>query len=325
MANSVVPTPATTMGHSKLIDPGIKKIWDDAFKQLAPKLAAIVRVESMQGAYEEEAAYAGLSEVRAVSEGETYTQDAVLHTYDTTFTAAKYGVLMPVTYELFNDQFQKVAGKTESAAKAVQRKVEKLAHSMYVNGFSTSYTSYGDAKPLFSVSHPRADGGTAQSNASSTGVTLTEANLETQILLMRNALDDRGNLVDVIPTVLLVPPALEKEAIIITKSELRSDTAENDANVYNMSEYTGGMLKIVSSNYFGAAAGGSDTAWFLMDAGQHKVTWKWRERPSIVKLPDAVGAKNDVWYWKASFRAAYGWSDWRGIVGSKGDGQAYSS
>ena len=324
MANVAISTPATTAGHSKLIDPGIKKYFFDEFKQLEPQLSKIFKVESMSGAYEDVSSYAGLGEVPAVSEGETYPEDAVMHTYDTTFTAAKYGTLVPVTHELWDDQREKIAGKTQSAARAVARKIEKLAASVPVNAFDTSYTSFGDGRPLCSTAHTRADGGSNQSNASATGVTLTEANLETGMIAMREQLDDRGNLLDVVPDTLLVPPALEKEAIIITKSDKRSETTDNDANVYNMSEYTGGKLRIVVWNYLSAAAGGSDTAWFLM-GNQHEVMWKWREKARIVRLPESVGAKNDIWYWKARFRATYGWSNWRAIWGSKGDGAAYSS
>jgi hypothetical protein len=141
---------------------------------------------------------------------------------------------------------------------------------------------------------------------------------------MRGQVDDRGNLLEVVPNTLLVPPALEKDAIIITKSDQRSGTANNDANVNKMAEYTGGRLKVIVWDYLGAAAGGSDTAWFLLSP-QHKVTWKWRVKTEIKKLPEAIGATNDVMFWKARYREAHGWSNFIGVWGSKGDSQAYGS
>ncbi len=320
-----VITPATETSNAKLIDPGIKKYFYDIFKELAPKLDRVFRVESSGEAYEEYSAYAGLGSVPQIDEGETYPEDAVLATYTTTLTQKKYGLLVPVSHELYDDQREKIAGKTQAAARALARKIETLGASVYVNGFNTSYISYGDTLPLFSTAHTRADGGSNQSNASSTGITLTEANLETGLLAMRTQLDDRGNMKDIVPSKLVVPPALEKEAIVITKSDKRSDTADNDANVYAMSQYTGGMLDVVVWDYLGAAAGGSDTAWYLLDDSSHLVTWMWREKPRIVMAPESVGFKNDIWYWKARFRAAYGWADWRGVWGSRGDGVAYAS
>ncbi len=308
MANSAITTPASSSGNSTLIDPGIRKIFYQTYNQLAPKLGTVLKVESMDGAYEDEGSYAELGDVPEVDELDTYTEDAPFSTYNTTYTASKRGFLVPVSYELWEDQRTKVMGRTESLARSIARTTERQAASIFNNFFDTSYTSYGDDKPFGSTDHTRADGGTAQSNASATGITLTEANLETAMIAIREQLDDRGNLFDCVPGTIIVPPALEKEAIIITGSDKRSNTADNDANVYNMKEYTGGKLNIVVWNYLGAAGGGSDTAWFLQ-APEHKATWKWRVKPQIQKLADSVGAKNDVMYWKARYRATFGWSE----------------
>lgn len=323
MANVNITTPAATSDHAKLIDPGIKKIWYDSFGQLESKMGRVLKMDSMSTATEDHSGYAGLGSMPLVTEGENYGDDAPVHTYDTTYTAYKYGTKIPVTYELMEDQLAKVAGQVSAIVKSKTRTAEKLGASMLVDAFDTGVTSYGDGLPVCSTVHTLVNGGTNQSNASATGITLTEANLETSILAMRGQLDDREQMVEIIPDTILIPPALEKEAIIITKSDKRSGMADNDANVNSMTEYTGGKLRIIVWDYLSSAAGGSDTAWFLL-SNQHHLTWKWRVKPVIKKLPEAVGATNDVWYWKCRFRAAYGWTDWRGVWGSRGDGLAYS-
>ena len=320
-----IVTPAVTSVHSKLVDPGVKKVFADEYKQYAPQLDKIFKVSSSDALYNEYMSYAGLSEAPLIEEGGSYSEDAIVPTYGTTLTQKKYGFLVPVSYELNKFQFEKIAGRVQESSRALARKVEGLASDELNNAFSTSYTSFGDGLPLCSTAHTSASGGSNQSNASATGITLTEANLETGILAMREQLDDRGNMVDIVPGKLIVPPALEKEALIITKSDKRSDTAENDANVYKMREYKGGMLDVIVWDYIGAAAGGSDTAWFLADPAHSKLMWEWSERPMIEKLPDSVGAKNDIFYWKARFMADAGWADFRGFWGSKGDGLSYSS
>lgn len=324
MANIASVTPATIVANAKLVDPGIKAVLADEYSMLDEKLMKIFKPVEMRTISEEFAGYAGLGDIPQIDEAEEFGEDAIMHTYDTTLTAYKYGQMLPISYELLEDDLSGAIEKGKYGSRALVRKGEKLGASVFNNAFSTSYTSYGDAKPLCSVGHTRADGGTAQSNASATGITLTEENLETAILAMRNQLDDRGNLISVVPSILLVPPALEKEALIITKSSNRSDTADNDANVNNMREYKGGMLKVVVWDYLGAAAGGSDTAWFLISEADHNINWGWRRKPAVKKLDESVGAKNEVAYWKLSFRAAYGWRDWRGVWGSKGDGGAFS-
>jgi hypothetical protein len=325
MANIAGLTPATVAANAKLVDPGIKAVLADEYKMLDEKLMKIFKTVEMRTTAEEFAGYAGLGSIPQVDEAEEFGEDGILHTYDTTLTAAKYGQLLPISYELLEDDLSGAVEKAKYGSRALTRKAEQLGGDVLNNSFDTSYTSYGDTLPLCSTAHTRADGGSNQSNASATGITLTEANLETGILAMRGQLDDRGNLISVVPNVLVVPPALEKEATIIAKSTNRSDTADNDLNVYNMKEYTGGQLKVVVWDYIGAAAGGSDTAWFLLSQGDHQLNWGWRRKPSVKRLGEEVGAKNELYYWKMSFRAAYGWRDWRGVWGSKGDGQAYAS
>lgn len=325
MANQGVTTPATEAVNAKLIDPGVKKYWFDEFSEHKPKLDLVFKVSSMTGAYEEHTTYAGHGEVPEVGEQENYSEDAILHVQNTTVTAKKYGVKIPVSYELWEDQREKIAGRVQTQARAAARTIEGKGAGVYINAFNTSYTSYGDGLPLCSTGHTSADGGSNMSNASTTGITFTEGNLETGILAMRGQVDDRGNLKNVVPSKLLVPPALEKEALIVTKSDKRSETADNDKNVNAMTEYTGGKLDVVVWDYLGSAAGGSDTAWYLLDGKQHEVSWKWRIKPQVTKLPLAVGADNDTWYWKTRYRCETAWFNFRGVWGSKGDGASYTS
>jgi len=325
MANQAVSVPASVASNANLVDPGIKAVLADTYSMLDEKLMKIFKPIEMRTMAETFAGYAGLGGVPAVDEMGEFSEDAIMHTYNTTFTAEKFGELLPISYELLEDDLSGAIEKAKYATRALSRKTEEWGAEVLNKGFNTSYTSYGDAKPLFSVSHTRADGGTAQSNASATGVTLTEANLETAILAMRNQLDDRGQLISIVPDILVVPPALEKEALIICKSRDRSETANNDANVNNMKEYTGGMLKILVWDFLGAAAGGSDTAWFLISGADSNINWGWRRKPIVKKLDESVGAKNEIQYWKMSFRAAKGWRDYRGVWGSQGDGAAYAS
>ena len=325
MANTSPQVPATVATNSKLVDPGIKEILNDEFKMLDSKMMKIFKTVDLRTTAETYTGYTGVGSIPLINESEEFGEDAIMNTYDTTLTAYKYGQDMPISWELLEDQMERVAGQSKVMTKSLTRKCESLGSDVFNNAFDTDFTSYGDGKPLCSTSHTRADGGTAQSNASATGITLTEANLETAILAMRGQLDDRGQLISMIPDTLLVPPALEKEAIIITKSTNRSDTANNDVNVDGMKEYTGGQLKVIVWDYLGAAAGGSDTVFFLISGSDHQVNWGWRKKPSVRKLSDAVGAKNQVMYWQYYFRAAYGWRDYRGVWGSQGDGSAYSN
>jgi phage major head subunit gpT-like protein len=213
-----------------------------------------------------------------------------------------------------DDQYNIMNKKPAQLARAVRMTVEDRAARLIRRGFTDA--TGGDSEELFSTSHDREDGGTAQSNASATGVTLTEANLETAQLAVRQVKDGRGNLIMVKADTLLVPPELEKEARIITDSTLRSATGDNDLNVYR------GVFKIVVWDYLGAAAsGGSATAWYLLDSGVHQLNFFWRVRP---EFKQDTSFDTDMAMYKVRCRFSNGHSDWRGIWGSKGDGAAYS-
>src|SRR3990167_8652799 len=109
----------------------------------------------------------------------------------------------------------------------------------------TRVVQYGDAAPTCSASHPRADGGTAQSNTSTTSIPLSEINVETGRIALLNQLQDDG-------TPMLAPGEIylvvginnEKTATIIAESPLRSATGNNDINIYS-----GGKMKVMSTGW----------------------------------------------------------------------------
>ena len=114
------------------------------------------------------------------------------------------------------------------------------------------------------------------------------------------------------PAVLLVPPALFKTSSEITDSELRSGTADNDMNVYS-SKYG---ITVATSNRLGAAAGGSDTAWFLL-SNNHSFM-RFVRQGIVTDLVDYKYTKNNVYVYKGEFRESVGAMNYAGAVGSTG-------
>jgi hypothetical protein len=165
-------------------------------------------------------------------------------------------------------------------------------------------------KPLYTTSHSRSEGGTAQSNASETGINLPETNLDTARLAMRNQLDEKGMKIDVMPKTLVIPINLEKTASEIVNSSGRQGTADNDENFHK------GKYSIIDWIYLT-----STTAWYLIDPEVHELNWFWRKRPTF-KQDELFDT--EVAVYKSTMRFSRGWSDWRGVWGSKGDGAAFS-
>ena len=116
---------------------------------------------------------------------------------------------------------------------------------------------------------------------------------------------------------MFVPTALMKEAQVATQSELDPDTAENAINVYK-----GGNIDFATSRFLDADQGGSDTAWYAVVMGKHRLNHELRQD---LRLEQAVNIKNKVATFTIDGRWAESVTDWRRTWASKGDNSAYSS
>ena len=293
-----------------VLEPGLRKIFDDKFKEMPEVFSSIFHVTSSSTDTERDSAMTGFGLLVQTGEGAPISYEDPVQMYDTIYVHLKYTKGFRVSEELVeDDRYNVIKKKPAALAKSCRRTAEYLAALVLNNAFSSG--TGGDGKYLCSTLHPRADGGTAQSNASATGITLTEANLNTALLAMRGQLDDKGMKIAVKADTIIVPPALEKTAQILTNSKFRPGTADNDFNYYE------GLLKVISWDWLT-----STTCWFLIDSSEHELNWFWRVSPEF-KQDNSFDTGMALY--KARFRASKGWSDWRGVWGSAGDGAAYAS
>ena len=275
----------------------------------------------------------GVNYLQTMEEGAAFNSDSRLLSYKTSVPVRDWSQSISVTRNAIKDsdyrqQLDEFADLTRSG-------LETMDKSFFDGIFNLAFTAqsslptwvsvFGDGKPHVSTSHPRKDGGTAQLNTFSSGttqLTLTDTNLETARISVLRQLDDRGK-----PgssgsskLVLVVPPELEKDAIIITKSERRSGTANNDVNIYD-----GPQFSVVSSKwvgYSGNPGSAVTTSWFLVDPKIAKLYFVLRQGLEMHRHvnPDSL---TSTFYVDCRFAVATG--DWRGFFGSLGDGSAYSS
>lgn len=261
-----------------------------------------------------------------MGDGGGLTYDNRLQTYATEYVFHRFGEGVQVTKSQLQDRdFDMILDEFKDLVRAGIESMDKHAFDVFNTAFQTTDASanrpisrYGDGKPLCSTVHPRKDGGTAQSNASSTSKVLSETNLEDGRIAIEEQLTDKGKpMTRRGKYLLLVPPALEKTAVLITHSDQRQGTANNDANFYG-----GGMMDVLATPWLGAQHGGSDTAWFLVTPETAKLFF-W-ERQGMEKDRQVDFNTKNVKF-SVDARWAAGFSDWRGIYGSKGDSSAYSS
>lgn len=298
-----------------LLNSNIRKIYGDQLKQVPTQYQNIFKVESSSKDREIESSASGLSQFVLTGENQPVTYEDRNQGYDVTYTHQKWSKAISISKEMWDDdRFGVMRRGTQDLAKAKMRTKDTIGADIFNYGFTAggggkaSFTA-GDSAALFSIAHTRTDGGANISNYTTTD--LGEGSLETGLVTMQATVDDKGQLVGISPDTLLVAPALEKEASILLDSSGRVGTANNDVNPYK------GRLKLVVWDRLGSAAGGSDTAWFLLDSSEHLLQY-FNRMDSGLQGPD-YDFDNDVAKWKDSFRCRAGWSDFRGTYGSKGD------
>jgi len=173
---------------------------------------------------------------------------------------------------------------------------------------ATSTTLTADGVALGSASHPLIGGGTLSNLLTSSG--LSDTTLNNAIIAMQTQKDQSGTIMGNMPAVLLVPPALFKTAIQLTDSALVADTsaAQNAVNVYR-SAYG---ITVYQSPFISAAAGGSDTTWFLL-ARNHGITRIIRQG-LVTNLRDWTFSNNRTYFYQANFREEVKVADYVGVI-----------
>lgn len=224
-----------------------------------------------------------------------------------TTAIATFAQAIDISKQLFDDNMHGVwAEDVRDFAEKALATQDYNAFALFRGGFTTALTADGSA--IFST-HTLIGGGT-QSNAG-TGA-LTPTTLNTGIVNLVEQKDQSGVIRGNSPAVLLVPPALWKHAREITDSALIADVTNNNINVYRSAL----GITVYTSNWLGTAAGGSDTAWFLL-ARRHGFTRLIRQGLETALTPWQY-SNNLTYRYQANFRENYFCADYAGSYGSTG-------
>ena len=309
----------------------IAEVFDEQGELAQVAIPSFFKVRSDDGAQYNVTGLSGPGVLVKRSESGTYNYSRRYKTNDTNFVHSTYSRGLEVSMEQMQDrEHDSIWDEVKQLRKAADFWKQSAVFQPFNGGFGTlasvngvDITRYGDGLALFSTVHTRADGGATQSNASSTGIPLNEANLETaKIALKKQLLDDGTPIRDLGKISIVVPEDLEKTAKIITGSTLRSGTANNDMNVYS-----GGTYDVVSTHLLSSVTGrvggtsGSNTAWFLVAENLSKLMFVDRLAPTLTQERSESGGLKV----KVDVRLSVGHAHFLGTYGSKGDNAAYSS
>lgn len=184
-----------------------------------------------------------------------------------------------------------------------------VMEALLAGGSSLCY----DGQYFFDTDHPKqlnnSAGGT-QSNLYTT-TALTAANFGTTRAAMRALVGEDGKPLKVRPNLLVVPPALEKTA----REIVVATTVPSAAGTASQTNTQAGQADVLVIDELAAAAGGSDTTWYLMDTTKAVKPFIFQERkaPTFTffdKPTDATVFERREFRFGAESRGAAGYALW---------------
>ncbi len=275
--------------------------------------ALLFRQETTDRAYDIVEIYKGVNLFPIISESQT-VPTSVPHVANKITTQIKdFAESVELSKDLFDDNMHGVWAKTvQDLALKARVSMDQNAFKIYRGAFTTTLTADGDA---LCSTHTLLNGGTYSNNLydiTAATTVLSSTSLNQAITALAVQPDQTGTVLGQQVAVLLVPPALIKLALELSDSALAGDTTTNAINVFR-SAYG---YRVFSNPYLSLAAGGSDTAWFVIgrNMGVKRIV-----RQGIETFLRPWGYSNNRSYlYQANFREEVVAYDYVGIIGCKG-------
>jgi|WetSurMetagenome_2_1015567.scaffolds.fasta_scaffold96418_2 hypothetical protein len=297
-----------TSSFSKDLWPGVRTWYGKKYNEYPVEFLDVFTKFTSDMAFEEEVGISGMGLAQMKTEGAGIAYDEMRQGFTTRYTHATYALGFQVTREAYEDGIAVMQSlrKAQSLAFSMRQTKETLAALVLNRAFTSTYAG-GDGKELCATDHPNVAGGT-WSNELATAADLSEASLEQMCIQVAAFTNDRGMKIAVRPQKLVIPPALEFEAARILKSIQQAGTANNDINAIKaMGKFPGG----VAVNHYLT----DDDAYFVLTDCPDGLKYFERRADSFAEDSDW---ETEVAKFKAAFRASWGWTDPRCIIGTAG-------
>jgi hypothetical protein len=290
------------------LDPIVRFRFDLAFNRRASLIPTLFNVQGSVRAYEQ------VSGVGAVGIGAWNAWEQTGHVgeadfdqgYKATYTHREYPMDIRIMRKLIDDaNFAQVFRLIERVGDSAALKRETDAASIFNNAFTDTAPYAGpDSVGLCSDAHPNSPQKTGATQDNEGTYALTVDNVATVREAMMAFTDDNGNKMGVTPNLLLVPPQLEDEALVIARTPGIVGSANNDVNPQ------AGRFQVQPWHYLT-----DSNAWFMIDTMLMKQSLDWFNRVPLTINP-IVEDKTMSAGWRAYMRYSLGWSDWRWVYGN---------
>lgn len=186
---------------------------------------------------------------------------------------------------------------------------DDVIFELLLRGEDAAYPCFDD-KAMFANDHELKAGSTIDNLFASTS--LSKDNVAAVIEAMMSWVGEDGRSLRVKPNLLVVPPALQEEALAIVGSNILAQVFGSNTAAAAVDNTMRGRLNLKVYPELGASAGGSDTAWYLMDTTRSVKPMVFAERKApTMTFKNADSDDNVFWDDEVVFgvraRGAAGW------------------
>ena len=222
--------PMRSTDFRSIVEPILNECFDGVYDQRADEWSRVFREEDgIPRNYHEEPVLYGFGAAPQLPDGTpvSYQQGGVL--FLKRYLYKVYGLAFALTKVLVEDGDHIRLGQVYARhlAQSLVETKELLSASVLNYAFNSSYPG-GDGVPLISTSHPIVNG--TFSNQLATAAVLSQTSLEQMLIQVRQAVDNNGKLIRLVPRQLIVAPGNIFQAEVLLKSVLRAGNANNDIN-----------------------------------------------------------------------------------------------
>ena len=301
--------PMRSTDFRSIVEPILNECFDGVYDQRADEWSRVFREqEGIPRNYHEEPVLYGFGAAPQLPDGTpvTYQQGGVL--FLKRYVYSVYGLAFALTKVLVEDGDHIRIGQVYARhlAQSLIETKETLAANVLNNAFTGGAYAGGDGVALNSASHPIVTG--TFSNLLTTAANLSQTSLEQMLIQIRQAVDNNGKKIRLVPKQIVVAPGNIFQAEVLLKSVLRAGTADNDIN----------PVKSIGLLADGAAVMSrltSPTAWWVQTDAPEGMKLMMRRRLEKTMEGDF---ETDTMRYKATERYDIGFTDPRAMYGTPG-------
>ena len=304
---------------SKELLPGLNAVFGMEYGEVSDEHKPLFETENSDRAFEEEVLFTGFGTAPTKAEGAAVSFDDAQESFTSRYTHETVALAFAITEEAMEDNLYDTFAKlrAKGLARAMANTKQVKAADVFNNGFNSAFAG-GDGQQLFSASHPTIGDGTQSNTLGATD--LSEASLESSLITISKAKDDRGILIGLQTQSLHIPSDLAFTADQILNSTMSTTIGVNPTTAANGATNVNDINSIrnqgmVPGGFFVNRRFTDTNAWFLKTDCPNGAKMFVRS-PLQTKMEPDFDTGNVRF--KARERYSFGFSDWRSYYGASG-------